>query len=236
MGHREVAAMKARLLRADVTTLERLVLLDMAAALADGSTIYSWGHDRLALAIGKEPGSKAAKSALSVRVLPSLIDKGLLKLRSAAHRSRRAEYDVLVLAEMGTDQPVDKSGMGTGSKPEWVPVSGAMGSGQTDTPATLPAPIPAPGSEEHPNHHRHEPNALAALTRLASERRLPLTIDELLRIAYSIGHGDPWDGYLIVKSATEAAIGDARDPRALLLSRFRQLGMPMGLLSTRRAT
>lgn len=235
MGHREVAAMKTHLLRAGVTSLERLVLLDMAAALEDGSTVYSWGHDRLALAIGKEPGSQAAKSALSVRILPSLIGKGLIRLRAAAHRSRRAEYDVLPLAAMGTGQPVDKSAMGTGPEPEWVSVSGEMGTSQTGTPAPLTAPTPAPGCVKPSNGHRHEPNARAALTRLTTERHLPLTVDEMLRAAYVIGRGDPWDGYLVVKSATEAALGDARDPRALLLARLRQVGMPANLIATRRA-
>lgn len=233
MGHAEVATMKERLLHADVTPLERAVLLDMAAALEDGSTVYSWGHDRLALAIGKEPRSAAAKSALSVRILPSLIDKKMLKLRSGAHRSRRAEYDVLALAGMGIGQPVDNSGMGIGSDREWVSVSGGMGIAQTGTPAPPTAPTPARGRERP--IHRHEPNARSALARIVSERRLPFDVDELLRVAYVLGHGDPWDGYLAVKAATEASIGDARDPRALLLARFRQAGMPATTIPARRS-
>ncbi|WP_274645474.1 hypothetical protein [Microbacterium sp. C7(2022)] len=129
--------MKALLLDAAVTSLERAVLLDMAAAVKDGSTVYSWGHDRLAEAIGKRPGSQAAKSALSVRIIPSLITKGMIRKQSAAHRSHRAEYDLSILSRpvdnstMGTGA---QSGMGTGFESEWVPVSGGMGIAQTGTP------------------------------------------------------------------------------------------------------
>ena len=225
--------MKERLLHVDVTSLERVVLLDMAAALEGGSTVYTWGHDRLALAIGKEPRSVAAKRALSGRIFPSLVTKGLVKQTSAAHRSRRAEYEVLVLAAMGTGQPVDNSGMGTGFEHEWVPVSDAMGTAQTGTPAPTTAPTPPPGREK-PNH-RHEPNATSALSRLVAERRLPFDVGELLRVAYVLGNGDPWEGYLVVKSTTEASIGDARDPRALLHSRFRQAGMSATTIPSRRS-
>ena len=48
------------------------------------------------LAIGKTPGTTAAKSALTRRILPSLISKGLLRKTSDAHRGHRAEYELVV--------------------------------------------------------------------------------------------------------------------------------------------
>lgn len=232
MGYAEVAAMKERLLSTPVTALERVVLLDMATAVADGSTVYTWGHDRLALAIDKEPRSVAAKRALSGRVFPSLIRKGLVRQTASAHRARRAEYDLVVLHGMGTGQPVDNSGMGTGLDPEWVPVLDVMGTAQTGTPPPISPPTPAPGAVPI---HKHEPNARSALGRIVDGRRLPFTVDELLRAAYALGNGDPWDGYLVVKEATETAIGDARDPRAVILHRLHQHGLPADTIPRRAA-
>lgn len=162
MGFTTLERMKSALLTTTVTSLERTVLLDMATAVDDGSLIYSWGHDRLALAIGKTPGTTAAKSALTRRILPSLISKGLLRKTSDAHRGHRAEYELVVLTNagmdtasgsgMGTgsvesdDDPMSRvthavTGMGTGSEAEWVPVSSGMGTGLTGTP--LPTSLPS---------------------------------------------------------------------------------------------
>lgn len=127
--------MKSALLTTTVTSLERAVLLDMATAVVDGSLTYSWGHDRLALAIGKVPGSPAAKQALSVRILPSLIAKGLIRKRSDAHRGHRAEYELVVLeiGNGGVDSAFaecsPEQGMGNGCELQWVTVSDGMGNG-----------------------------------------------------------------------------------------------------------
>lgn len=138
MGFRDLAAMKRALAGRSVTAAERAVLLDMATAL-QGSLRYSWGHDRLAEAIGKTPGTAAAKQALSGRIIPSLIAKGLIVKVADAHRTRRAVYDLAVLhaepvdnAEMGNGS---EAGMGIGFGPERVTVSGGMGNAQTVTPA-----------------------------------------------------------------------------------------------------
>ncbi|MGX1703724.1 hypothetical protein [Microbacterium sp. NPDC055357] len=155
MGYTTLERMKSALLTATVTSLERTVLLDMAIAVDDDAPLYTWGHDRLALAIGKRPGSPAAKQALSVRILPSLIAKGLIRLHSKAHRGHRAEYELLVLemgigacSEMGNGSDDDLSrvthvrrGMGNGSERQWVTVSEGMGNAKTVTP--LPTSLPS---------------------------------------------------------------------------------------------
>ncbi|WP_454137247.1 hypothetical protein [Microbacterium paulum] len=69
-------------------------------------------------------------------------------------------------------------------------------------------------------NHQNEPFARSALTTLRTERRLPLSIDELLTRAYTLGNGDPWDGYLRIKQATEAALTGARDAAAVLRARL----------------
>lgn len=147
MSHREARVAKGRLLGAGVTIMEAAVLIDMAQAVQAGSTIYSWGHDRLALVILKPPGSIAAKRALTGRIIPALISKGLVTKLAGAHRGRRAEYDLTFLHDdwepgMGTAQtgthsePGKGTGMGTGLSMEWVPVSKGMGTGLSGTPAT----------------------------------------------------------------------------------------------------
>lgn len=125
MGFKTHKQMGEALLRVKVPTMERVVLLDMALAVEDGSLVYSWGHDRLALAIGKEPGTPAAKQALSGRILPRLIERGLIRKTAEAHRGRRAEYVLSVLSDHG---------MGNGLGAERVTVSTGMGNAQTVTP------------------------------------------------------------------------------------------------------
>lgn len=165
MSHREAQVAKERLLEVGVTLMEAAVVIDMAQAVKAGSTVFSWGHDRLALAILKRPGSIAAKRALTGRIIPALISKGIITKRSGAHRGRHAEYDLIVLhddwaAEMGTTLAGTHSGtgMGTGSDKEWVPVSEGMGTAQTGTPATV-SPTHTPKSSAHAS-----PDALASAT------------------------------------------------------------------------
>ena len=68
--------------------------------------------------------------------------------------------------------------------------------------------------------HRHEANALRALTALQVDRSLPLTVNELLVHAYRLGHGDPWQGYLAVKVATNFQLESARNPVLALRARL----------------
>ena len=131
IGYKTHKRMGEALLTVKVPTMERVVLLDMALAVEDGSLVYSWGHDRLALAIGKEPGTPAAKQALSGRILPRLMERGLIRKTAEAHRGRHAEYVLSVLSDPG---------MGNGLEPERVTVSTGMGNAQTVTP--LPTPLP----------------------------------------------------------------------------------------------
>lgn len=98
MGFTTLERMKDALLTTAVSPLERIVLLDMAIAVDDVAPVYSWGHDRLALALGKPPGTRAATRAVE-RVLGSLRSRGLLVLTARPHRGRRAEYALALLDE-----------------------------------------------------------------------------------------------------------------------------------------
>lgn len=68
--------------------------------------------------------------------------------------------------------------------------------------------------------HRFHNNAYRALLDLVAERSLPLSAEELLDRAYSLGAGDPWNGYLEVKHRTRHAITDARNPASVLRARL----------------
>lgn len=199
MSHAEVDLMKERLLDIPVTQTERIVLLDMAAALARGTTSYTWGHDRLARAIGKRPGTPAAKQALSGRILPSLTAKGLIHKTSDAYPGHNAEYDVSVLS--GREWVTVSEEMGNGSDAEWVTDSEAMGNAQTVTP---PSTTPPPNSDIP---HQERPSELAALQ---SQYRLSERQATLLRDLDLLGgNPDPrpelatWIGSLSSASADQ---------------------------------
>jgi hypothetical protein len=82
---------------------------------------------------------------------------------------------------------------------------------------TGPAPAELNGGRET---HEYEPNARRAITALIADRTLPFTPDALLATAYRAGNGDPWQGYLAVKVATEQSLAGARDPAAVLRKRL----------------
>lgn len=67
-----------------------------------------------------------------------------------------------------------------------------------------------------------ERSARSALTTLRRERTLPLSLDELMTHARALGeNGNPWDGYLRIKQATEAALTGAMNPAAVLRARLK---------------
>lgn len=70
--------------------------------------------------------------------------------------------------------------------------------------------------------HSHEPNARSALTTLVDARHLAIPVPELLEDAYALGSGDPWQGYLEVKTLTEKSMSWARDPAAALRAQIRK--------------
>ncbi|MFC7789735.1 hypothetical protein ACU045_12245 [Microbacterium sp. MAHUQ-60] len=175
MSHAEAAALKERLIGVPVTPFERIVLLDMAESVKSGTTVYKHGHNRLALAIGKRPGTAAAKQALSGRILPALLAKKLLAKISDAHPGYNAEYEILALREAVDNSPEMGNGqhvMGNGLSREWVTDSADMGNAQTVTPskdtstlsseaAIAPHPVSSPPEPEracrrHPNGWDHD--------------------------------------------------------------------------------
>lgn len=66
MGFTTLDRMKDALLGVPVSPLERIVLLDMAVAVPDdGVPVYTWGHDRLARALGGSPAARRRRARWS---------------------------------------------------------------------------------------------------------------------------------------------------------------------------
>ncbi len=74
--------------------------------------------------------------------------------------------------------------------------------------------------EDSSGRHKFHSNAERALTALVAERKLPLAVADLLPVAYRLGGGDPWRGYLEIKLRTTDAIVGARNPGAVLKARL----------------
>lgn len=104
----------------------------------------------------------------------------------------------------GESEPTGQSDLGTISEPSENHQLG----GQSDQ------------WSERPVAHVHEENARRALTRIRQERSLPLPVRELLRYAYRIGDGDPWDGFKVIDQLTERALVGAANPAAVLRKRL----------------
>ncbi|MGY1551584.1 hypothetical protein ACW5CM_07330 [Microbacterium sp. A588] len=175
--------MKTALLTTTTTPLERTVLLDMAVAVNDDALVYSWGHDRLAQAIGKAPGSTAAKQALSVRILPSLIAKGLISVKSAAHRGHRAEYELLVL-----QQPEMGNGSRGGARPPMSRVThdeAEMGNGSESKRVTVP--------EGMGNAHRYPSTYSLPITPTSRAQRDASRADDADDVVSAIESGDTFN-------------------------------------------
>lgn len=102
MGYVELEQVKDALLARDdirLTNQERIVILDMADALRPATVVYEFGWDRLAKALGKVPGTKAAERALE-RVVLGLRTKGVLDRIRVGGNGRTAAYDMLLLTEV----------------------------------------------------------------------------------------------------------------------------------------
>ena len=174
MGYKTHRQMGLATLGTGLPTLERAALLDMALAVEDGSLVYAWGHERLAVALDKEPGTKAAKRTLE-RVLSSLIDKGLIARTSRAYRGHNAEYTLTVLAGNGPRSergPIVTAPAENGPRfeAEWAPVSDRMG----PTLGGAPLPITTPNTDSH--------NSASTRWRLSDAQRRNVT-DALSAIA-----------------------------------------------------
>jgi len=77
-------------------------------------------------------------------------------------------------------------------------------------------PLERPARGQHP----YEENARRSLTRIKRERHLPLSVDELMRYAYQLGEGDPWEGYKHVSQRTEAKLDGSRNLAAVIRARL----------------
>jgi Bacterial regulatory protein, arsR family len=155
-------------------------------------------------------------------------------------RGHRIDKDTVLASEYRLTQPVTgdlldpvptgQSGVPNRSDSGTQPVTG-------DRPRGLPLEVfPHParvaatnGNPSTPQHredggrepHKNEPNARRAVAALIRDRTLPFTVEQLLELAYALGDGDPWDGYLLrVKAATEQSFAGARDPTRVLHKRL----------------
>jgi hypothetical protein len=154
-------------------------------------------------------------------------------------RGHRIDENTVIASEYRLTQPVTGdllAGDPTGqvdrpnrSSPGTQPVTGDRPRGLL--PEVFPQPARAAAVDGHRGDpqaddgegmesHQHEPNARRALTALVVERALPFDTDALLRDAYTVGKGDPWWGYLTIKTATEQSFAGARDPAAVLRKRL----------------
>lgn len=124
-----------------------------------------------------------------------------------------------------TDEPVDNM------RSHAAQSIGDMGSDTAQLPPNIGSPPaqslnPAPARVlDTPNGRHHlDPFARKAIDQLRRDRKLPLSVAELMEYAYRIGDGgDPWDGYTRVKQATEASLTGSTHPAAVTRARLKAL-------------
>lgn len=185
MGFLALDRMKRALLTVETSPLDRIVLLDMAVAVNDDSTIYSWGHERLALALGKPPRSKAARSAVD-RVIARLTANGRIRLTAKPHPGRSAEYDLLLIrndaprSDRGASEEaaVEKTASAQNNAPrssdECAPVWDEMHPGLTGAP--LPTTTPSLPTNAHRERRAPSNNATRTPGQIAHLRDLAMAL------------------------------------------------------------
>lgn len=230
--------------QSDLKPLERLVALVFAKHASQGVDAVWVTYPTLMEHTGLSRDSVA-------RHIAGLRAAGWIEQTEPPRQHRAARYRLV--SSPGT-RPLDAdtgSIRGTGAgRLDQVSSPGAGRLSESSSPApesSSPAPrIQQSGSRTRtstkplPNHHggvihRYDPNARSGLTTIIATRRLPFTLDELLEAAYTLGDGDPWDGYLAINDATSTTFADARDPRAVIIHRLRERGLPDGVLAKRTA-
>lgn len=203
------------------------VYMAVVAMDNDENPVYYGGRDDMARALGNdgEAGHKAVTRALAPLTAANLTRS------TKASRGRRASHYLLdgekPLRPEKEDahRPVSNPELGDADRPVNNPergtVSGRKGDGERSNAGRSASPL---GVKEQVGSsrpiHKNEPNARSALGKLRAERSLPLSETELLDFAYSIGNGNPWDGYLSIKHATETPITGANNPAAVLRRRL----------------
>ncbi|MGN7705060.1 helix-turn-helix domain-containing protein [Cellulosimicrobium sp. 22601] len=142
-------------------------------------------------------------------------DQQLVKLRRG---DRRPTVWDLALAASRPDRTVARSKsdptVGVANDP-------TVGVANDPTVAVAQGTVQEP-SKNHPGGaggdiHKHEPNTRRALAALDTTR---IDENELLRICYDAGDGDPWHGYLLVKHELATIGPEARDRAAVLCKRL----------------
>ncbi|MDJ1115395.1 helix-turn-helix domain-containing protein [Microbacterium dauci] len=137
-----------------------------------------------------------------------------------AYESKRGtttQYTVMPAYQMAPSRairvPTYPQANGT---PEGAKSGDQMAPLEVPTPKSEPTRVLNTPSGQHQNH----PFAVNALRTLRTDRKLPLSPEELMRYAYRLGNGDPWDGYLRIKQATEANLTGAKNLAAVIRSRL----------------
>lgn len=211
------------------------VYMAVTAKDTDPRPVFYGGRDDMARALGNRG---AAGYRAVGRALASLTSLRLVESTPAAP-GRSADHYLLdgaeplrpfsLRTENGTEDghrhvnnPRTEDGHRHVSNSERMTVSAHTDDGQVTNGGRSPS---SPGIQEYRGSssretHRSEPNAISALGKLRAERSLPLPDAELLHIAYSLGDGDPWAGYLRIKIATETPIVGAHNPAAVLRRRL----------------
>lgn len=212
-----------------LTAAEQLVLLAMACDSFDGQTTRP-GYDKLAawtglrratvvdvlkrLSLPATTADGTERPALLARAEtrgggPATRWRLLLDLEPArqAYRSEHVE------PARSADRlpPVDSA-----AEPEREPVRQPARSADR-TLALTQGNTPLPPK---PSEHEHHDRARQALERIAGERWLPLDAAELLRHAYRLGSGDPWEGYRVIREESERTLDGMNDPAAALRARL----------------
>lgn len=174
----------------------------------DGRPVYAWRGRSVTYTVPRFPprdgpgAQRRAAQAASVAERPA--DSAGLSVRKARQGTSKGP-------SVSAERPV--SGVGPSPHIPSDPLTPAR-------PAANERPADNPADNGGREAHKHEPNARAALARIRAERRLPLTEDELLALAYEIGTDPYYDGYAAIDAATTASFDTARDIRKVLRARL----------------
>lgn len=163
-------------------------------------------------------GRTAAKTAVR-----ELVEAGWLTVTEEARQHRAARYSLTIPSVSDSDPLADSwvSDDGTRGSDHGISVSDYGASVSDSDPDPCPIPVLSPPHPQEEARHKHHPNAERALGALSRGRGLPMNTNELLENAYRLGSGDPWVGYLEIKTRTERSLEGARDPKAALNARLR---------------
>ncbi len=225
----------------DLKPLERLVALAYAKHASKGIDDVWVSYARLRSHTG------LSRDAIA-RAIKGLCDRGWMTQTAPGRQHYSAHFRLIfsgtadgllesprdVFSRTGDgplngESPVDKS-PSSPSPESSSPSKRSQQSGRRTVTTTNPSNNPHAEAV-----HKHEVNVRNSLTTIIQTRRLPFTVDELTRAAYALGtDGDPWPGYLQINVATTASVETAVSPRAVIVKRLTDRGLPARVLDSRK--